>query len=112
MTNSICETDEFGNKRWYNDKGELHRENDLPAVEWTDGSKAWCLNGKLHRENGPAVEYANGTKAWWLNDKPHRETGPAIEWPDGSKEWWYDGERLDCTDNNTFLRLVKLKVFW
>ena len=44
MTQSICKTNEFGDKSWY-------------------------LNGKLHREDGPAIEYANGTKYWYLNGK-------------------------------------------
>ena len=80
MTNSICKIDEDGTKRWYNDKGKLHRENDLPAIEWTDGSKEWWLNGKLHRENDlPAIEYSDGTKFWYLNGKFHRENGPACE---------------------------------
>ncbi len=34
---------------------------------WADGSKYWCLNGNLHREDGPAVEWADGHKAWYLN---------------------------------------------
>ena len=89
MTNSICKTDDRGNKFWYNDKGEFHREGDLPAVEFSNGTKYWVLNGCLHRENGPAVEHA-----------------------DGRCEWWVDGELVDCTDNNTFLRMMKLKVFW
>ena len=37
--------------------------------KYSDGSKAWYLNGKLHREDGPAVEYSNGTKHWYLNGK-------------------------------------------
>jgi hypothetical protein len=32
-----------------------------------DGSHAWYLHGRLHREDGPAIEHANGTKAWWLD---------------------------------------------
>ena len=28
-----------------------------PTVKvWANGDKAWCLNGKLHREDGPAIE--------------------------------------------------------
>jgi len=30
-----CHTDEYGNKRWYKND-ELHRDGDLPAVEWAD----------------------------------------------------------------------------
>ena len=37
--------DEFGNKRWYNEAGQRHRDNDLPAVEYADGSKFWHQNG-------------------------------------------------------------------
>jgi len=55
--------------RWYKwDTNEHHRE-DGPAIEYADGSKWWCLNGKLHREDGPAIEYANGTKHWYRNGK-------------------------------------------
>jgi len=32
------------------------------------GNKFWCLNGKLHREDGPAVEFENGDKVWFLNN--------------------------------------------
>ena len=59
--------DTVGTNRWYNEAGELHREeNDLPAIEYADVTKAWWINGKPHRENGlPALEYANGTKVWY-----------------------------------------------
>ena len=59
---------------------------------YPDGTKAWTLDGKLHRIDGPAVEWTDGTKEWYLDDKLHRTDGHAIEWPDGSKEWWFDGE--------------------
>ena len=73
--------------------GKLHQE-DGPAVEYLDGSKEWFLNGKHHRENGPAAEYSNGTQTWWLNGKLHREDGPAIEDPDGTKYWYLNHEEL------------------
>jgi hypothetical protein len=52
----------------YRVNGVLHREYDLPAVEWPDGGKCWYKNGKLHR-NGykPAVELDNGTKHYYKN---------------------------------------------
>jgi len=52
---------------WRNEKGEVHRLGDLPAIEYASGSKIWYLNGKLHRLDGPAVEYADGDKVWYLN---------------------------------------------
>ena len=36
---------------------------------YDSGDKFWCLDGKLHREDGPAVEWADGYKSWYLNDK-------------------------------------------
>jgi hypothetical protein len=55
---------------------------------YASGSKFWCLNDKLHREDGPAVEHADGYKSWWLKGKRHREDGPAVEYAYGSKEWY------------------------
>jgi hypothetical protein len=60
----------------------------------TSGTKAWHLNGKLHREDGPAKEHSNGYKSWWLNDELHREDGPAIEWANGEKFWYLNNEGL------------------
>jgi len=50
---------------WFNRLGQEHRE-DGPAVEYSDGSKAWLINGKLHRLDGPAIEYANGAVEYWF----------------------------------------------
>jgi len=40
-------TDQYGTKRWFNDKGELHRDGDLPAIEYSSGTKAWYANGSF-----------------------------------------------------------------
>ena len=53
----------------------------------------WDTNQR-HREDGPAVEYTDGSKFWYLNGKRHRKDGPACEWADGSKEWYLNGEEL------------------
>jgi len=76
--------------------GNLHREGDLPAVEYSNGTKEWRIHGKLHREDGPAFEGLNGNghKEWWIEGKLHREDGPAIEKPNGFKEWWIAGEKV------------------
>ena len=83
-----------GTKHYYSNKQMtvLHRE-DGPAVERTDGSKSWYINGICHREDGPAIEWSGGSKAWWVNGKLHREDGPAVEWTVGNKEWWVNGKR-------------------
>ena len=55
------------------------------------GRLEYRYKGKLHREDGPAVEYSDGSKAWYLNGKCHREDGPAIEWTDVERLWYKDG---------------------
>jgi len=65
------------------------------AIEWSDGTKQWYLNGQLHREDGPAIEWLNGDKEWYLNGKLHREDGPAVEYADGpEREWWLNGKEV------------------
>ena len=68
-----------------------HRE-DGPAIEYTDGTKYWYINGKFHREDGPAIMCNNGDKNWYLNGESHRIDGPAVEWSNGYKEWWLNGK--------------------
>lgn len=88
---------EYVYKTWYG-MYKRHRENDLPAVEYDDGSKEWWSNGKYNRENGlPAIiDVILGYKAYYKNNKYHRENGlPAIECDNGSKEWWINGKRVN-----------------
>ena len=66
------EVDEYGNRRYYNALGQLHRE-DGPAVETAYGHREWWQNGDLHRLDGPAITYTNGDKSWWLNGTPYTE---------------------------------------
>ena len=62
--------DTNGNKFYYSDREmKIRHREDGPAIEWSDGDKVWCLNGKRHREDGPAVEYVDGSKEWRLNGK-------------------------------------------
>jgi hypothetical protein len=42
------EIDRYDNKGWFNVNRKLHRENDLPAVEYTNGDKLWFVNGKYY----------------------------------------------------------------
>jgi len=63
-------------------KAILHRGNDLPAIECSNGSKWWYKEGKLHRENDkPAIEWSNGSKEWWKEGKRHRDNDkPTVIW--------------------------------
>ena len=61
----------YKDKYWFKN-GKCHRNCDLPAIEWNNGSKWWYKNGKCHREGElPAVKYSNGNKYWYINGKQY-----------------------------------------
>jgi len=45
----ICKIDSFGTKSWFNKRGSRHRENNLTAVEYRNGSKYWYSFGFCYR---------------------------------------------------------------
>ena len=96
---------------WRNEIGQFHRE-DGPAIEWRNGDKEWWLNDHRHREDGPAIEKTNGYKAWYHHDQFHRENGPAVKYPNGHKEWWLNDKLINCSSQEEFEQLMKLKAFW
>jgi hypothetical protein len=71
----VHSVDEDGVQRWFDEDGELHRE-DGPAIIFSDGLQAWYKHGKPHRKGGPAVIQANGTKEWYLNGHFQRREKP------------------------------------
>ena len=88
------EVDDDDTVRYYKPGTQiLHRTDGGPAVEYADGTKFWCVDGKRHRRGGPAVEHADGTKFWYVNGLRHRTDGPAVEYADGTKFWCVDGKR-------------------
>ena len=91
-----CRVDSDGTVRYYNTQGKIHRVHG-PAIEYSDGGRAWCQNGQRHRVDGPAVEYSDGGREWRQNGQLHRLDGPAIEHPDGYRAWRQHGQlhRLD-----------------
>jgi hypothetical protein len=103
-----CYTTENGTRRWYNEYARLHRDNDLPAVEYTNGTKHWYANGKLHRDNDlPAVIYGDGAKSWYINGKRYRINDlPVAESANGTKYWYANGNyhrdndlpAIECAD--------------
>jgi len=80
-------TDKFGNKKYYNKKNQLHRED------------------------GPAVEYYIGDKVWYLNGEIHRLDGAAFETENGFKEWYYKGKSIPVSSQEEFERYIKLLAF-
>ena len=59
--NPVIDSD--GTKRWYNENGQLHRE-DGPAVERADGRKEWHVNGKFYNTIPEWVEALFEFKKW------------------------------------------------
>jgi len=54
-----------GYEKWFQN-GELHRDNDLPAIIWEDGTQFWYQNGQRHRDNNlPAVISKCGNRIWY-----------------------------------------------
>ncbi|MEN6644002.1 MAG: hypothetical protein ABFE08_16315 [Armatimonadia bacterium] len=84
---SVLEPD--GSRCWCPD-GIIGRE-DGPAVELADGTRMWCRDGVLHRDDGPAIEMADGTRIWLSHGRRHRVDGPAVERVGGDAERWIDG---------------------
>ena len=37
-------------------------------IEWSNGTKQWLVNGKLHRLDGPAIEHYSGSKYWYIDN--------------------------------------------
>ena len=80
-----------------NSRDELHRDGDLPAIDYRDGEQRWYKNGKRHRDGDrPAIELVDGSQSWFINGKRHREGGlPAVVWvfdEVNHKMWYKNGE--------------------
>lgn len=41
----------------------------------------------------------------------HREDGASVEVHDGTKEWYFYGKKINCKNQEEFLRIIKLKAF-
>ena len=84
----------FGSKYWKDKDGLLHRDGDLPAAIYADGSKYYYKNGNCHRDGDlPAIEHADGTKCYYKNGKCHRDGDlPAIEYANGERDYYKNGK--------------------
>ena len=106
-----------GTKRYYLD-GELHRDGDLPAIEFSDGCKEYYKNGKIHRDGDlPAIVHPSGQKLYYKYGVLHRDGDlpaatlydrslyyykngalhrdgdlPALEHADGGRHYYKNGE--------------------
>ena len=71
-----------------------------PRIEHriSNTGEAWLLDGKFHRLTGPAVSYMVGLT---VDDE-------IIE----THEWGYHGTKIECSSQEEFERIIKLKAFW
>jgi hypothetical protein len=78
---------------WYTN-GKNHRDNDLPAIIFKQGTKIWYKNGNVHRDNDlPAIIYSCGDQHWYKNDLKHRDNDlPAIIQKGGNQTWYQNGK--------------------
>lgn len=77
-----------------NEFGVLHRL-DGPAIENSDGTYEWYLDGKLHRDNAPAVRDLEGTLYYYNYGLLHNDKGPAIIYEDGETIYFEYGKETD-----------------
>lgn len=99
---------EYGDKLWRNEKGELHRE-DGPAIEYPDGYKQWYINGKRHRADGPAIEGLYQLKKKYTSTNDYLLD---VVKANSYNKWYYDGQEILCRSQEEFERIIKLKAFW
>jgi len=62
--------DSLGSKGWHDEEGQLHRDNDKPAMISAAGVKYWFRHGLKHRDKGPAILFPTGEEFYWKNGKP------------------------------------------
>ena len=94
---------------WRNAAGQLHRDNNLPAVIWDCGTCLWYQKDKLHRDDGPAVIRADGTQIWYKDGKKHRIDGPAVITVDS--QMWYQDDKLHRIDGPAVIQTYELYIW-
>jgi len=68
MPKEYVRTNDAGDKFYYkNPEMTIRHRTDGPAIEFSDGYRAWYVNGVLHRIDGPAVEHTVGSTPWYVN---------------------------------------------
>jgi hypothetical protein len=81
-----------GGREWTRN-GELHRDDDLPAVDYGD-YKAWYQCGKKHRDGDkPAATWDDQPYEWYQRGQLHRDGDLPAVIHAGVLEWWQYGQR-------------------
>jgi len=101
-------------ERWYDKDGQLHRDDDLPAVIGPDGSKSWYKHGKRHRiDDLPAMIMADGAQRWYEHGVPMRTGGgPAEIWRNGAQVWLDENGEWHRDDDKPAMIWPDGTLFW
>jgi hypothetical protein len=104
----------FVTTSWYDAAQRLHRDGDLPAVVWTDGSQSWYKHGRRHRDGDlPAVVWSSGTQWWYRHGKKHRDADlPAVVFANGRREWWVNGRLQSDLDREHTRKAMAQAARW
>ena len=80
--------------------GKYHRDNDLPAIIFSDGRQDWYQHGNYHRDNDlPAIICSNGTQEWYQNDQLHRDNDKLAIISSDGRQYWYKWSILQIIIN-------------
>jgi hypothetical protein len=102
--------DEEGTTRYYKDD-QLHRDSDLPAIEYASRGRIWYQNGLKHRDNDlPAAVWADGTKWWYQNGERHRLAGPAWITDTGIECYFINGKQFTKKQHANHPEVKKYKL--
>lgn len=61
----------------------------------------------VHKNSWPIISFYKN----YAKDIVHRLDGPAAIFLNGKLEWWIDGEKINCSSQLEFEKILKLKVF-
>ena len=80
---------------WYNDSNEIHRDGDLPAMLYTDGTKVYYQHGQIHRLGDlPAIETSANKEYWSRNLINRQDNKPSIIMMNGTEHFYRHSQFL------------------
>lgn len=69
----------------------------MAVISISEGGKTYQVSEK---DNG---------RFWYLHNKLHRELGPAIENSNGGVAFYFDGNKIPCSSQKEFEKIIGLK---
>jgi hypothetical protein len=83
---------EYQSITYKDENGKIHRDDDLPAIEFSYGEKHWMYRGELHREGDKPASITPTEEQWYIHGVLDREPGkPAVVYRSGAKTFYVKG---------------------